>query len=444
MAAAWGILVGLGMAAAGAAPATAEDIYVAASAANNGTGSASSPYRRITDAVLRARGDRQSAVIPLSETIVIHVAAGTYAGSFTNSNKHVEMLPIVINVPNVVLQGATALAVDSSGLPIGVANNGPESTIVSNDNPKDLSAALVTVTHTTDGGAGNGVTIRGFSFSGIKGLMGIIVDHVTNFAITGNYMYGSYSNIYTRAAIGSVTGNLLINANTAGFLGEGGTVLFPSRVSIYGNEINNDGEIGVVGVDYPADLTLNLGLSGLTALPYNFGGSSPDLPSGMTLLVTDNDISQNKLGVRLFVAPFVPNANAVLGPGMPTLSATIIDNSIVKNHQYGLDVDGGDAPTGFAPYSGSVFVTLLANLFKGNEAQPALFTFYNFFDTIGGTLEQGFLQQATYDIVDLDGELTSFDYDNPTIDTTSGAPLNNTLTVNGSQNILGFKLTPKP
>ena len=339
-----------------ARPSQAEDLYVDATSTAKGAGTIAKPYLRITDAVVRARSDRQNAAIPYSETIVVHVAAGNYAGSFKNSSKHVEMLPIVINVPNMVLQGATKLTADASGLPTGVANNTQESIIQSNDDPKDLAAALMTITHTTDGGAGDGVTIKGFSFGGIKGLMGIIVDHVSNFTIAGNNMYGSYSNIYSRAAEGNVLENLLINANTAGFLGEGGTVRFPARVNIYGNEINNDGEQGVDGIDYPSDLPLNLGLSGLTALPYNFAGRNPDLPSGINLSVTGNDISQNKLGVRLFVAPFVPNAMAVVGAGMPTLSATIVGNTIHKNHQYGLVVDGGDAPTGFAPYSGSVLV----------------------------------------------------------------------------------------
>ena len=60
-----------------------------------------------------------------------------------------------------------------------------------------------------------------------------------------------------------------------------------------------------------------------------------------------------------------------------------------------------------------------------------------------GTLLEGYIQNAIYNISDIDSELTGFDYDNPLIDAASGTPLNNTLIVNGSQNILGVQLTPK-
>src|SRR5437016_13608541 len=75
----------------------AEDLYVNAAAVSNGDGSAAKPYWRITDAVSRARDDRRNATIPAGETIVIHVAPGTYMGSYSPSGSAVQMelLPIV-------------------------------------------------------------------------------------------------------------------------------------------------------------------------------------------------------------------------------------------------------------------------------------------------------------------------------------------------------------
>src|SRR5262245_24359942 len=60
----------------------AKDLYVDVAASPNGDGSAASPYWRITDAVNRARNDRRIAVIPAAERITIHVAVGTYRGSY--------------------------------------------------------------------------------------------------------------------------------------------------------------------------------------------------------------------------------------------------------------------------------------------------------------------------------------------------------------------------
>src|SRR5262245_39645949 len=95
-----------------ARPARAEDVYVDAAGSPNGDGSAANPYWRITDAVNRARDDRQNATIPTTETIVIHVAPGTYIGSYSppGSARQMELLPLVLNMPNVALSGATVLA----------------------------------------------------------------------------------------------------------------------------------------------------------------------------------------------------------------------------------------------------------------------------------------------------------------------------------------------
>src|SRR5206468_9201524 len=107
----------------------AADLYVDANAAAGGNGSISSPFLRITDAVGRARQLRQGKTIALAEQILIHVAPGNYVGTFNNNpldnNGNKEVLPIILNVPNLTLIGATVLDHDSRGLPTGPAN-GPQ------------------------------------------------------------------------------------------------------------------------------------------------------------------------------------------------------------------------------------------------------------------------------------------------------------------------------
>ncbi len=429
-----------------AAPVRAEDLYVNVSSPPHGSGTINSPYARITDAVVRARADRQNRLIPASETIVIHVAPGAYVGQFAPStNTNEEILPIVLNVPNLVLQGSTILTADSAGVPTGVAENGHQSIISSKDDSSNFLTALLIIVRTTDSSAGDAVTVAGFTFTGNASCQGIIADHVSHFSIAGNIISGAYANVYSRAASGTIAGNLLLSADTIGYIGEGGTGRFPSTVSVTRNRISDNGEIGAVGVTYPSDMAVDLGGTGLTALSFQFGGNDPDMPNGFVLAVRGNHVCRSPMGIRLFVAPLIPNAQSIRDAGTPTLLAIISGNSIHNSDQYGLVVDGGDAPPGFAPYSGTVLLFLAGNSISGSGIQPGLFTFYNYFDTIEETHENdGHLQRAVYRILDLDGELTGFDYYNPILDRATGTPNNDTLFVNGSRNITGRKLSFKP
>src|SRR6266404_9380526 len=91
----------------------AADLYVDTSANSDGDGTAARPYWRITDAVERARLLRQGASILPSELIVIHVAAGAYLGSKEPSilakNPRYEVLPVLLNMPNLTLAGSTII-----------------------------------------------------------------------------------------------------------------------------------------------------------------------------------------------------------------------------------------------------------------------------------------------------------------------------------------------
>jgi hypothetical protein len=54
----------------------------------------------------------------------------------------------------------------------------------------------------------------------------------------------------------------------------------------------------------------------------------------------------------------------------------------------------------------------------------------------------GFLNQSAYQLTAADGEFVGYDYDNPTVDAFTGAPLSNTLIVNGTVIPPGTKVTP--
>src|SRR5262249_32293180 len=140
------------------------DLYADASVNANGDGSAARPYWRITEAVVRARLLRQTAAIPPSERIVIHVAPGVYVGSqenpVLNQNPRYEALPILLNVPNLTLAGSTILTTDGRGLPTGMVP-GTETLVQSVDYAGVYTESVILISRTTDGGIGNDVTVTG-------------------------------------------------------------------------------------------------------------------------------------------------------------------------------------------------------------------------------------------------------------------------------------------
>ena len=194
------------------------DLYVTPSGALDGDGSLANPVRRITDAVERARADREGGA---SEAIQIHVAPGTYVGSFVATelmaNPEYEVLPIILNVDGLAVLGSTALVRDERGLPTGSA---PLSdTILMPDAPMGPNQSLFLIANTSDGSLGNDVTIDGFVLDGIGGAyphVPVIVDRVSGFRISNNLIQHGGFGIYTRLASGTVEGNLLRDNEESG------------------------------------------------------------------------------------------------------------------------------------------------------------------------------------------------------------------------------------
>ena len=140
----------------------AADLYADASASANGDGTAARPYWRITEAVARARWLRQTAAIPPSERIVIHVAPGAYFGSkenpVLNKNPRSEALPILLNISNLTLAGSTVLTSDAQGLPISMVP-GTETLLGTEDHYNSTGQSLILLSRTTDGWVSDDVTV---------------------------------------------------------------------------------------------------------------------------------------------------------------------------------------------------------------------------------------------------------------------------------------------
>jgi hypothetical protein len=84
------------------------------------------------------------------------------------------------------------------------------------------------------------------------------------------------------------------------------------------------------------------------------------------------------------------------------------------------------------------------NVLEDNARAPAFFTFTSFFVwCCGASLKDTkYIQDSSFQITDLDGELVGYDYDNPVTDPFDGTMLNNTLTVNGVVIPPGTKISP--
>ena len=438
--------------------APAEDIYVAATANPNGDGSAASPYRRITDAVQRVRADRQSG---LTERITVHVAPGTYTGSYKAARVQrepaLEVLPIILNVPNLTLSGATKLAIDDSGLPTG-AQPGTE-TVVTTDETVDspqFTASLILIAPTTDGGRGDGIVLTGLILDaaatvnlpqdGVPELQSVWLDRSADFEIRGNIVMRAGDGIRSRLSSGTVKGNLLVENGFAGAYLTGGNSADPADVRIIANRGFGNVRGGAMLGAWGNTIALDPGANSLQLTLLVLSADPTSWPNTLTATVNENDFSDNVVfGLR--IAAFPPDAYYKLKPALTTsLRADIAHNLFNRNRNYGLVLDTAFPPpyTDKGAVSARFDLVLQDNQLIGSGRAPAMFTFERVFVSLGSDSLKLFkyLSQSLYNLNDPEGETLGFDYDNPFSDPHDGTVLNNTLTVNGAVVSPGTKITP--
>jgi hypothetical protein len=119
-------------------------------------------FRRITDALAAARSGRlaRGELRTAACRITIDVAPGIYRASFFGpAGPQVELLPFMVDVPDLTLHGAFVMGlVSGRATGIGV---GPGSTTLAPVQPFCCSALIIANGH-PDGSAGNGLTVEGF------------------------------------------------------------------------------------------------------------------------------------------------------------------------------------------------------------------------------------------------------------------------------------------
>jgi len=440
-------------------------LYVDAAATENGDGSRHRPFWRITDAVVRARVLRQDDSRQ-EERIAIHVRPGAYIGSYDPShlasNPRLELLPIIVNVPDLSLEGGTELDIDTARLPTGAYP--PESeTLLTTDLPLTRGQVLLLIATTDDGMAGNGVSVSGFVMDAqgqdLPSIPGfdIYADRVSEFSIHNNLLRHAVSGAGTRLASGDVEANFCTSSNRGpGIFISGGSVTHPASVNLRRNRAtqNDLGGAGIFAVANFVPLDLGANTLRLETLPMSYDINNPEdqqnIPDTLEATVESNDLSDNRAGpdggsgyglACRFYPPLRYTTADATQAMRGTLNVAVRGNRLSRNAHYGLIVDPGSSDRSTPRQLTATFQGAFeGNALIDNGRNTAMFAFAN---SLGLRASFGYMQHSTFDVAALDGELEGFDYDHPLEDPFDGSPVvGNVLLVNGQVQPNGIQITP--
>jgi hypothetical protein len=415
-----------------AGPAWAEDIYVSGSNPLPGDGSPGNPFQTITQALNKARVDRGIK----QEPIIILVAPGNYFGTYTRPvPRKLEALPLLLDIPNLLLRGATTLTLDSQGVPSGIVK-GTSTSLRASPALSDSNQFLLLIGPTSSTGLPvSRVTVAALILDGGSAApeldgAGVGVDRAQGFEILGNVMRGAFFGVVARASTGVIGENLMTPLTIGSNLEGGNQTSRASYVFTQNSAVRNS----LGGVILFGDGQLN-----------RWDPNLLEIPSGTTFdtsfaSVSGNDLSQNSdphisFGMRCSQHVFSPDLAAT-----PTsqLTLSVTGNRISKN-SFGIIVDAGPIFRFFGhPFESTLEGTFQNNNIDQNTRSPALITFTDISAALAQkkklspeVLTLQYLQNSTFRLLDSDGELNGFWFDNPSTDPLDGRTLNNILTING-------------
>lgn len=458
--------------------ALAESIFVDRNApAGLEDGSRSAPYRTITRALKEARrlrygsGDRG----PSPSKIIVHVAHGTYVGSFKPEvfdpanaayDPDREELPLLLNVAGLELHGETRLTEDGNGLPVAVVD-GTATTLRADVHPGSQQY-LVLITRTLarpasgfpedQEMAGDRTTVTGFVIEG-QGLdgvratapsVGIAVDRVGGVIVHRNHVTNCANGVWTSQASGRIDGNLILRNSTNGISVTGGSQVHPANVEVSSNRANLNANLGLAltGAGETEDFggvgrrSLDLGANAFRRLPYpvfDRSVNADEIPDKLSVRVVGNEFNEHTLsGVRAAAYFAYPYQTASASQEETSeLTAIFVNNVCQSNTRHGIALDAG-FPRKENPrkWTGTMAVTFDHNVLDGNGWAPAMFDLWRYQDSMNEALgllkpqNSGYryLHDSRYEI---NGDLGDFDYDNRIVDPTDGTMIHSVLRVNG-------------
>jgi hypothetical protein len=352
-------------------------------------------FARITDAVLAARALRIARRETTAGTcrITIAITPGTFTGSFdATSTPALERFPIIIDVPDVSLSGATRLAIDASGRATSDVQAGGVTTLVPN-RPivfTPVPEAMIVVAGHPGGFAGDGTLIEGLDFQSGRsdasaGGIAILALRAGRLVVRGNrFEHGITTAADLRAS------DAHVDSNYADRLGANCTFCFagPGDYTADGNRLLHGdlGGIFIAAVLQP--MNFSLGANPVTVVePFQ-------VPAAAAVVATirNNDIRGHVrppvgFGVRVLA----------LGPGMsniPQVTTVSVTGNELTGNAFGLILDGG-FPAANTLLHGDLAVTLGGNNLSGN-CQANLFVAFTRHTGGLGITTNPYLLNSTY------------------------------------------------
>jgi len=446
------------------APARHAKLYVDAAATENGDGSREHPFWRITDGVVAARTLRQ---LHRHHRITLHVLPGNYVGSYDADhlagNPRLEVLPIILNVSDLKLEGGTELDEDLDGLPTGTYP--PESETLLTTEICDTCTitrgrGLLLIATTTDGMAGNRVSVSGFVMDAQNpgpdnGGFDIYADRVSDFLIHHNLLRHADQATQTRLASGTFEANFIGSNSNVGLFITGGSMVHPASVTARRNRSSESVKgASLFALANFAQLQLGANTLRIELLQTIYDINNPEdqqnIPNRLEATIEGNDISDNSnFGLApgsLYPTSSYNTADATQ-PITGSLNVTVRDNRLNRNGNYGIISNAGNVSRGNPrQFTGIFELTFERNALIGNGRNTSEFGFVNGMASEGEVSRENFkyMQEATIQVTDLDGELAGFDYDHPLNDPFDGSPVvGNTLLYDGDAQPNGIVITPR-
>ena len=448
----------------------AESIFVdRSSVAAREDGSSFAPFRTITKALELARkirfGATSEGIVASKRAITVHVAAGTYVGSYTPSaDPLMETLPLLLNIPRLKLRGE--LQFDEAGDIVpgtetiirAATRQGPKQhmLVVTRTNPTAASGFPETLEM-----AGDRVTITGFRFEGwaadgtkpdTTNAMGsalISLDGVADFVVRENHITHSGTfGITARLSSGRIEGNLIVGNRGVGLNLTAGSETFPARLEVLGNRVNSNtaGGVGLVGAAQTENDRLDLFDAHTfrrVPMPQFFDRTlhPEEVPDKLDAHLVGNEFSGSRFGIR--AGGYIRDQYRLhpLDPDDETANVTaeFVGNISRSNSEYGVVIDAGQIPAADArKHVVTVDASFASTTLESNGQGPALFGFWRYASSVSAVEEASpsfkFAHDSTMRIC---GDITRFSYENRATDPTDQTPTNNTLTVN-SVPLAGF------
>jgi hypothetical protein len=386
---------------------------------------------------------------------------GSYDPLHLADQPRLELLPIIVNVSDLSLEGETELDQDEDGLPTGTYPLESE-TLLTTDAPLMRGQVLLLIAKTDDGMAGNGVSVSGFVMDArgnelptVPGF-NIYADRVSEFSIHENFF--RHGGVATRLASGSVEANFCMSSHLGpGIFISGGSITHPARVNLRRNRAtqNDLGGAGIFAVANFVQLLLGANTLRLETLQMSYDldnrEDQQNIPDTLEATVENNDLSDNLAGpdggsgYGLACRYYPPFRYTTADPTQAmrgTLNVAVSGNRINRNANYGVIVDAGSSDRSTPRELTATFLgTFEQNALIDNGRNTSTFAFTN---SLGIRGNFKYLQHSTYQVADLDGELEGFDYDHPLEDPFDGSPVvGNVIIYNGTVQPNGIRITPR-